>query len=90
MSSKERIIWQNQISNQNILANALQYVNQPISPKFTQRQKLNALMDVDLKLFNKDVKLGRSSEAIFQIFSLGLLNQFRGHYRQPLYVPDPH
>ena len=39
-------------SYQNVLANALQYVEQPISPKFTQRQKLNALMDVDVKLFN--------------------------------------
>jgi 3'-phosphoadenosine 5'-phosphosulfate sulfotransferase (PAPS reductase)/FAD synthetase len=40
-------------SRKNILANALQYLEQPISPKFTQTQKLNALMDVDLKLFNK-------------------------------------
>lgn len=38
-----------------ILKNALQYVDQSISPKFTQTQKLNALMDVDLKLFNKVV-----------------------------------
>lgn len=44
-----------EFSNQNVLANALQYVDQPISPKFTQTQKLNALMDVDLKLFNKVV-----------------------------------
>jgi 3'-phosphoadenosine 5'-phosphosulfate sulfotransferase (PAPS reductase)/FAD synthetase len=43
----------NKYSNQNTLANALQYVEQLISPKFTQTQKLNALMDVDLKLFNK-------------------------------------
>lgn len=42
-------------SNKNVLANALQYIEQPISPKFTQTQKLNALMDVDLKLFNKVV-----------------------------------
>jgi 3'-phosphoadenosine 5'-phosphosulfate sulfotransferase (PAPS reductase)/FAD synthetase len=42
-------------SNKSILNNALQYVEQPISPKFTQTQKLNALMDVDLKLFNKVV-----------------------------------
>lgn len=42
-------------SNELILNNALQYVEQPISPKFTQTQKLNALMDVDLKLFNKIV-----------------------------------
>ncbi|MEO9954737.1 phosphoadenosine phosphosulfate reductase family protein [Nonlabens sp.] len=40
-------------SDKNVLANALQYVEQSISPKFTQTQKLNALMDVDLKLFNK-------------------------------------
>lgn len=45
----------NEFSNQNVLANALQYVEQSISPKFTQTQKLNALMDVDLKLFNKVV-----------------------------------
>ena len=42
-------------SNGSILNNALQYVEQPISPKFTQTQKLNALMDVDIKLFNKVV-----------------------------------
>lgn len=42
-------------SNKNVLVNALQYIEQPISPKFTQTQKLNALMDVDLKLFNKVV-----------------------------------
>ena len=40
-------------SNENVLSNALQYLEQQISPKFTQTQKLNALMDVDLKLFNK-------------------------------------
>jgi 3'-phosphoadenosine 5'-phosphosulfate sulfotransferase (PAPS reductase)/FAD synthetase len=45
----------NEFSNQNVLSNALQYVKQSISPKFTQTQKLNALMDVDLKLFNKVV-----------------------------------
>lgn len=45
----------NEFSNQNVLANVLQYVEQSISPKFTQTQKLNALMDVDLKLFNKVV-----------------------------------
>lgn len=42
-------------ANQNTITNALQYVEQLISPKFTQTQKLNALMDVDLKLFNKVV-----------------------------------
>ena len=42
-------------STKNSLNNALQYVEQAISPKFTQTQKLNALMDVDLKLFNKVV-----------------------------------
>jgi 3'-phosphoadenosine 5'-phosphosulfate sulfotransferase (PAPS reductase)/FAD synthetase len=40
-------------ANKNVLPNALQYIEQLISPKFTQTQKLNALMDVDLKLFNK-------------------------------------
>lgn len=45
----------NEYFNTNALANALQYIEQPISPKFTQTQKLNALMDVDLKLFNKVV-----------------------------------
>tara|TARA_R110002012_G_scaffold265939_1_gene449403 strand:+ start:4946 stop:6073 length:1128 start_codon:yes stop_codon:yes gene_type:complete len=45
----------NEYSNQNVLANALQYVEQVISPKFTQTQKLNALLGVDLKLFNKVV-----------------------------------
>lgn len=43
----------NDFSDKNVLANVLQYVEQSISPKFTQTQKLNALMDVDLKLFNK-------------------------------------
>jgi 3'-phosphoadenosine 5'-phosphosulfate sulfotransferase (PAPS reductase)/FAD synthetase len=42
-------------ANKNVLPNALQYIEQLISPKFTQTQKLNALMDVDLKLFNKVV-----------------------------------
>jgi 3'-phosphoadenosine 5'-phosphosulfate sulfotransferase (PAPS reductase)/FAD synthetase len=44
-----------EFANKNVLPNALQYVEQLISPKFTQTQKLNALMDVDLKLFNKVV-----------------------------------
>lgn len=44
-----------ELSDKKILDNALQYVEQSISPQFTQRQKLNALMDVDLKLFNKVV-----------------------------------
>ena len=38
-----------------VLPSIMQYVEQPISPKFTQLQKLNALMDIDLKLFNKVV-----------------------------------
>lgn len=38
-----------------ILSAIRQYVDQPVSPKYTQRQKLNALMDVDLKLFNRVV-----------------------------------
>ena len=33
----------------------LQYVEQPISLRFTQRQKVNALLDTDVKLFNKVV-----------------------------------
>lgn len=45
----------NQYSNKNVLTNSLQYLEQLISPKFTQTQKLNALMDVDLKLFNRVV-----------------------------------
>lgn len=44
-----------ELSPEVLLENALQYAEQPISPKFTQRQKLNALMDVDIKLFNKVV-----------------------------------
>src|SRR5690554_2993203 len=36
-----------------VLDNVLEYVKQPISPKYTQRQKLNALIDFDVKLFNK-------------------------------------
>lgn len=31
----------------------LQYVEQPISLRFTQKQKVNALLDTDVKLFNK-------------------------------------
>ena len=33
----------------------LQYVEQPISLRFTQKQKVNALLDNDVKLFNKVV-----------------------------------
>jgi len=33
----------------------LQYVEQPISLRFTQKQKANALLDTDVKLFNKVV-----------------------------------
>jgi 3'-phosphoadenosine 5'-phosphosulfate sulfotransferase (PAPS reductase)/FAD synthetase len=43
------------LANKEVLPSLMQYVEQPISPKFTQLQKLNALMDVDLKLFNKVV-----------------------------------
>lgn len=43
----------NEIASKTQLTNVIKYVTQPISPKFTQRQKLNALMDVDVKLFNK-------------------------------------
>ena len=52
---KELSGYYQQHSSQNVLVNALQYAEQHISPKFTQTQKLNALMDVDLKLFNKVV-----------------------------------
>ena len=31
----------------------LEYVDQPVSIKFTQNQKLNALLDADIKFFNK-------------------------------------
>ncbi|WP_264529247.1 phosphoadenosine phosphosulfate reductase family protein [Flavobacterium sp. N502540] len=37
------------------LALILNYVSQPISMRFTQKQKLNALLDADAKLFNKVV-----------------------------------
>lgn len=43
------------LSPKNLMQNSLQYVEQEISPKFTQRQKLNALMDLNIKLFNKVV-----------------------------------
>ena len=33
----------------------LQYVEQPITLRFTQKQKVNALLDTDVKLFNKVV-----------------------------------
>lgn len=33
----------------------LEYVTQPISLKFTQKQKVNTLLDIDVKLFNKVV-----------------------------------
>ncbi|MEO7977688.1 phosphoadenosine phosphosulfate reductase family protein [Flavobacterium sp.] len=33
----------------------LQYVEQPISLRFTQKQKVNAMLDTDVKLFNKVV-----------------------------------
>lgn len=33
----------------------IQYVEQPISLRFTQKQKVNALLDTDVKLFNKVV-----------------------------------
>lgn len=44
-----------EIAPDNLLQNGLQYIDQEISPKFTQRQKLNALLDLDIKLFNKVV-----------------------------------
>jgi 3'-phosphoadenosine 5'-phosphosulfate sulfotransferase (PAPS reductase)/FAD synthetase len=42
-------------SDASVLQNILKYVEQLISPKFTQTQKLNALIDIDVKLFNKVV-----------------------------------
>jgi len=45
----------NNIASEELLNRALEYVKQPISPKFTQKQKLNALLDVDVQLFNKVV-----------------------------------
>ena len=44
-----------ELASKEILPNVMQYVEQPISAKFTQLQKLNALMDINLKLFNKVV-----------------------------------
>ncbi|OAD45438.1 phosphoadenosine phosphosulfate reductase domain-containing protein [Polaribacter atrinae] len=59
-------------ANKNVLPNALQYVEQLISPKFTQTQKLNALMDVDLKLFNKVVfEFLKTTD-----YPIGKLNEF--------------
>ena len=51
---------QNLESYQNIcseekLTNALNYLSTPISTKFTQKQKLEALLDLDIKTFNKAV-----------------------------------
>jgi 3'-phosphoadenosine 5'-phosphosulfate sulfotransferase (PAPS reductase)/FAD synthetase len=44
----------NKLNPQN-LSLILEYVNQPISERFSQKQKLNALLDTDIKLFNKVV-----------------------------------
>lgn len=44
-----------QIAGAGQLTMILQYVEQPISMRFTQKQKLNALLDTDVKLFNKVV-----------------------------------
>lgn len=44
-----------QIAAAGQLTMILQYVEQPISMRFTQKQKLNALLDTDVKLFNKVV-----------------------------------
>ncbi|KQO24923.1 phosphoadenosine phosphosulfate reductase [Flavobacterium sp. Leaf82] len=43
------------IAPQGQLEMILQYVEQPISLRFTQKQKVNALLDTDVKLFNKVV-----------------------------------
>ncbi|MGO2103506.1 MAG: phosphoadenosine phosphosulfate reductase domain-containing protein [Psychroflexus halocasei] len=45
----------NEFSSEEKHKSAFEYVEQPISPKFTQRQKLNTLLDIDVKLFNKVV-----------------------------------
>lgn len=39
----------------NIANNVAPYVEQPISIRFTQQQKLNTLLDIDIKAFNKVV-----------------------------------
>jgi 3'-phosphoadenosine 5'-phosphosulfate sulfotransferase (PAPS reductase)/FAD synthetase len=43
------------IASQGQLEMILQYVEQPISLRFTQKQKVNALLDTDVKLFNRVV-----------------------------------
>lgn len=43
------------IAPESILPKIQQFLLEPISPKFTRRQKLNALLDFDVKLFNKVV-----------------------------------
>ncbi|WP_282018188.1 phosphoadenosine phosphosulfate reductase family protein [Salegentibacter mishustinae] len=47
--------YQKIVSDNNLLANILEYVKQPISVQFTQKQKLHALLDADIKAFNKVV-----------------------------------
>lgn len=43
------------LANNSQLKMILEYVEQPISLRFTQKQKVNALLDIDVKLFNKVV-----------------------------------
>lgn len=43
------------VSSSSQLQMILQYIDQPISLRFTQKQKLNALLDTDVKLFNRVV-----------------------------------
>jgi 3'-phosphoadenosine 5'-phosphosulfate sulfotransferase (PAPS reductase)/FAD synthetase len=43
------------VSNKGLLENLLEYASQPISVQFTQKQKLNALLDADVRSFNKVV-----------------------------------
>ncbi|WP_318641696.1 phosphoadenosine phosphosulfate reductase family protein [Flavobacterium ardleyense] len=43
------------VSSSSQLQMILQYIEQPISLRFTQKQKLNALLDTDVKLFNRVV-----------------------------------
>ncbi|WBL25718.1 phosphoadenosine phosphosulfate reductase domain-containing protein [Zunongwangia sp. HGR-M22] len=56
-SNIEQIVkyYKNNVSTSGLLENILAYVEQPISVQFTQKQKLNALLDADVKAFNKVV-----------------------------------
>ena len=47
------VAYYERLCSESKLPNALNYLNTKISPKFTQKQKLEALLDLDVKLFNK-------------------------------------